>query len=96
MNVVTLINRHPLLRADLLACGLTAAAVQRVAMQISTQLGSPDGNLCHVLHTLSTRDFVHAIDTQQVAQQTGIPAPVAQSVVLTLAPWVGRFQLTAN
>ncbi len=96
MNVTTLINRHPLLRADLHAFGLAPGMMKQIAVHISSQLGSPDGNLCQILHALSTRDFVHAIDANQVAQQVGVPAAVVQSVVMTLAPWVGRFQLSAN
>lgn len=96
MNVTTLINRHPLLRADLQAFGLAPAVVKQIAVHISSQLGSPDGNLCRIMHALSTRDFVRAIDANRVAQQAEIPAAVAQSIVMTLAPWVGRFQLSAN
>ena len=96
MNVTTLINRHPLLRADLQTFGLAPSVVKQIAVHISSQLGSPDGNLCQVFHALSTRDFVHAIDVNRVAQHVGIPAALAQSIVMTLAPWVGRFQLGAN
>ena len=96
MNVASLISRHPLLRADLQTFGLTPPALQQVATQISTQLGSPDGNLCHIFHGLSTRDFVRAIDACQLARQAGIPAALAQAIVMTVAPWVGRFRLGAN
>ncbi|MCR9261442.1 MAG: hypothetical protein NXH95_17110 [Pseudomonadaceae bacterium] len=94
MNVVNLIEQHPLLHADIRAYGLPPAKITGIARDISAQLGSADGNLCHVLNGLSTRDFVKRINAGVVATENGISAPLAQSIVLTLAPWIGQFQIS--
>ena len=94
MNVVNLIEQHPLLHADIRAYGLPPAKITGIARDISAQLGSADGNLCHVLNSLSTREFVKQINAGSVATENGISAPLAQSIVLTLAPWIGQFQVS--
>ncbi len=96
MNVMTLIEQHPLLRADLYAYGLPNSTVTDVAHAISEQLGGAHNNLCHVLAQLSTREFVRRVDTRQLAEGTDLHPPLAQSIVLTLAPWVGQFKVGCN
>jgi hypothetical protein len=96
MNVLTLIDRHPLLRADLHAYGLPNTQVDHVAAAISEQLGGVDGNLCHVMATLSTKEFVHAVDTRAVADGANLSPSLVQSIILTLAPWIGQFKVTSN
>lgn len=93
MNVVTLIEQHPLLKADIRAYGLPPAKIKTLALGISAQLGSAEGNLCNVLNGLSTREFIQQINAGEIAAQSGISPPVAQSIVLTLAPWIGQFQV---
>ena len=96
MNVMTLIEQHPLLRADLYAHGLPNSKIDAVADAISEQLGGAHNNLCHVFAQLSTREFVRRVDTRQLAEGTQLHPPLAQSIVFTLAPWVGQFKIGNN
>ncbi len=96
MNIMTLIQRHPLLMADLRNLGLSHRHLDDMAENISTQLGgAPDFNLCYVLTALDCKEFIRSIDINAVAQFMKIRPSLAQSAVLTLAPWVGRFAVNA-
>ena len=96
MNIMTLIQRHPLLMADLRNLGLSHSHLDDMADNISTQLGgAKDFNLCYVLTALDCKEFVRSIDIHAVANFMNIAPSLAQSAVLTLAPWVGRFAVNA-
>ena len=96
MNIMTLIERHPLLRADLYAYGLPNAKIATLAAAISAQLGCQQSNLCQIFAALSTREFVQAVDTRALADGANLPPCLTQSIVLTLAPWIGRYEIDGN
>ncbi len=93
MNVLSLIKQHPLLYADLVNLGICGAALSRAARQISAQLGGDDDNLCFIFSALSAREFVSLVDTGDLARHSNLPPPLAASMVMTMAPWVGQFRL---
>lgn len=96
MNIHSLIARHPLLHADLCDLGLSHIQVHHVAKEICCQLvGTSEFNMCYVLSALNCTDFVKALDATQIAGYAGIHPSVAQSAVMTIAPWVDRFRLQA-
>ena len=91
-----LINRHPLLFADLQGLGLSHSQVDGLAGELCTQLGgSRDFNLCYVLAALNRADFMRAVDISAIADRLSINPALAQAAVMTIAPWVDRFRLTA-
>ena len=93
MNIMNLIQQHPLLFADLKSLGLPTITIQRVADEISVQLGgSKDFNLCFVLSALDRRGFMEATNVAEIAKVTSLPPSLVQSMVLTVAPWVDRFR----
>ena len=94
MNIMNLIQQHPLLYADLKSLGLATTTIRELADTLSVQLGGrPDFNLCFVLTALDSRDFVHSIDIAEVSKKMGLAPSIVQSAVLTMAPWVDRFRL---
>ena len=94
MNVMTLIRKHPLLGADLHNLGVANTTLNEVADTVTEQLGgSRDYNLCYVLSTLNSREFVRCIDVHALAKRARIPESLAQSIVLTIAPWVNQFKV---
>jgi hypothetical protein len=98
MNVATLIKQHPLLTADLRNLGLTNRTLHAVADDISTQLsgdkqGHKSFNLCYIFNGLSSGEFVKAVDAKKVAEEANLSPALAQTIVLTIAPWVDKFQL---
>lgn len=96
MNIVTLLQQHPLLCADLKNLGLSRRHMHNAAIEISQQLGgNQEFNLCYVLAALNSREFVRTIDAAPIATSLDISAALAQSIVLMIAPWVERFQLKA-
>ena len=83
MNIMNLIQHHPLLFADLKGLGLPTITIQRVADELSMQLGgSKDFNLCFVLSALDRRRFLDATDVAEIAKATSLP----RSSDLVLAP----------
>ncbi|MEM7000992.1 MAG: hypothetical protein AAF529_09400 [Pseudomonadota bacterium] len=97
MNIQSLIHQHPLLFADLRALGLSLTHLNKIAANLSAQLGgAPDFNLCYVLAALDGREFTRAIDVRELAAKSEITSALAQAVVLTIAPWVARFRLRAG
>lgn len=97
MNVLTLIQRHPLLHADLRSLGLTHKSVAGVAQNLSAQLGGdPAENLCFVLSGLNCREFLDVVSAGAVAEEAGISETLAQSAVNTIAPWIDRFEMQTN
>ncbi len=96
MNFVTLLQQHPLLRADLESLGLSHNRMQDAAVEISGQLGGEaQYNLCYVISALFSKEFVRMIDAASLAKRVNITPSLAQSVILVIAPWVDRFQLQA-
>ena len=96
MNILNLIYQHPLLKADLTNLGLGDRHLKTVAGEIGCQLGgSAEFNLCYVLSALNRSQFVKAIDVSALADCVEINPSLAQSIVLTIAPWVDRFQVRA-
>ncbi|MEM7100745.1 MAG: hypothetical protein AAF541_20955 [Pseudomonadota bacterium] len=94
MNIMNLIQQHPLLFADLKGLGLPTTAIHRIAKEISVQLGgSEEYNLCFILTALNSDEFVANTNVAEIANHTHTPACLVQSVVLTLAPWVDRFRM---
>ena len=96
MNLNLLIERHPLLHADLRNLGLSYRHVLAVGRRISAQLGGINGNLSHVLERLDRAGFVAAVDVQDIASEAGITPALAQASVFTIAPWVERFRPTTQ
>ncbi len=92
MNLNLLIERHPLLHADLRNLGLSYLHVLAVGRRISAQLGGMNGNLSQVLEGMDRAGFVAAIDVKDIAADAGITPALAQASVFTIAPWVERFR----
>ncbi|MEQ8692278.1 MAG: hypothetical protein RIC89_15765 [Pseudomonadales bacterium] len=96
MNLVSLLDRHPLLRADLTQLGLSIPDIQDVARLITLQLGgSTELNLCYIMADLDREAFVRSVDVTPIATQLEISPSLAQSAVLLFAPWIEQFQLSA-
>ena len=94
MNVLTLIQRHPLLHADLKNLGLGSGALSALASSLTTQLGGDPGkNLCFVLSALNCQEFVRIVSAAEVAAEAGISPTLARTAVATIAPWVDRFEM---
>ncbi len=97
MNFVTLLQQHPLLRADLKSLGLSHNHMHNAAVEISSQLGgSEQFNLCYVMSALNRKEFVRVIDASLLARQLGITPSLAQAAVMMFAPWVDEFHLHAS
>ena len=96
MNIMSLIHQHPLLFADLKNLGLSHSELQTLARTVTVQLGGQnENNLCYVLAALDCREFVRLADTTEIAERASIAPSLAQSAILTIAPWIDRFQLRA-
>ena len=96
MNIMSLIHQHPLLFADLKNLGLSHDELQTLAHTVTLQLGGEtDHNLCYVLAALNCSEFIRLADTGEIAQSAKIAPSLAQSAILTIAPWIDRFQLRA-
>ena len=96
MNFVTLLQQHPLLRADLKSLGLSHNHMQDAAAEISGQLGgNAQYNLCYVISALNSKEFVRVIDTALLAERINVSPSLAQSAIMLFAPWVDQFQLQA-
>lgn len=96
MNIMSLIHQHPLLFADLKNLGLSHAELNALARTVTMQLGGEsDHNLCYVLAALDCNEFIRLADTSEIATRAKIAPSLAQSAILTIAPWIDRFQLRA-
>ena len=96
MNITTLIRQHPLLLADLKNLGLTHRQLNTLALIVGEQLGgNANYNLCYIFAALTTREFVAAVDVQALATHLNTSPALAESAVLMLAPWIGRFEIDA-
>ena len=82
MNIMTLIQRHPLLRRDLMDLGIDRPRLNQIAASITRQLGGTDGdrpgsaetpapNLCFVLHRMDRSRFVSSIDARRGRLRNG-------------------------
>lgn len=96
MNIMSLIHQHPLLFADLKNLGLSHTELRNLAQTVTIQLGGERGNnLCYVLASLDCREFARLTDPSEIARRAQIAPSLAQSAILTIAPWIDRFQLRA-
>ncbi len=94
MNVMRLINQHPLLRAELHQLGIANTTLRDVADQLDRQLGGHSNyNLCYVLSTLTGREFARSIDIAHLAQRVPLAPELLQSIVLIIAPWIEQFRM---
>ena len=96
MNIITLLQQHPLLCADLENLGISRQHMYDAAEEITRQLGGNGSfNLCYVLAALNGKEFVRSVDSRSIAEQLDLSPSLAQSMVLLIAPWVERFELAA-
>ena len=96
MNINTLLQQHPLLCADLENIGISRQHMYDAATEITRQLGGNSNfNLCYVLAALNSEEFIRSVDSRTIAEQLNLSPSLAQSMVLLIAPWVERFELSA-
>ena len=98
MNMMNLVQQHPLLYVDLQNLGLATTTIHALADQMSIQLGgdtqfNSDLNLCYTLAEMDKRQFVQAVDVAALAKNANVSTSLAQAAIFTLAPWVDRFRL---
>ena len=93
MNVLTLIHQHPLLQADLIHQGLPYKALAPLAHNIALQLGSSVDNLSQVFATLTYAQCMEQLDSNLLAQESGISTPLAQSVLQSVATFIDHYEI---
>lgn len=92
MDIMTLIRKQPILFADIKNLGLSHCTIHRLADGMTVQLGGhKDYDLDAVLHDMTSRDLMRLVDPRALAEQTKLNLALVQSVVLLVAPWVGRY-----
>jgi len=93
LNVLTLIQQHPLLQADLVHQGVPYKTLGPLADSIALQLGSSADNLSQLFSKLTYAQCMDALDAGQVAQASGISAPAATAALQSVAAFIDEYEL---